>query len=120
MNSSSWKKRAAPRAFHREIVSGAIDGGESPLAAVRREIREELSLDVAEWRELWRIRYYVPFWDALVAHWVFAADLTVLWPTHVLREGHATGVFAIDDLPQPIEPIVTALLERYHDIARGR
>jgi len=28
-------------------------------------------------------------------------------------------VFAIDDLPQPIEPIVTALLERYHGTARG-
>ena len=101
------------------LFGGAIDGGESPPAAIRREIREELSLDVAEWRELWRVRYYVPFWDALVAHWVFAADLTVLWPTHVLREGHATGVFAIDDLPQPIEPIVTALLERYHGTARG-
>ena len=44
----------------------------------------------------------------------------MLWAKHVLREGHATGVFAIDDLPQPIEPIVTALLERYHDTARGR
>ncbi|PYM78818.1 MAG: hypothetical protein DME09_22625 [Candidatus Rokuibacteriota bacterium] len=84
------------------LFGGAIDGGESPPAAIRREIREELSLDVAEWREL-----------------VFAADLTVLWPTHALREGHATGVFAIDDLPQPIEPIVTALLERYHGTARG-
>jgi hypothetical protein len=29
-------------------------------------------------------------------------------------------VFAIDDFPQPVEPIVTALLERYHGTARGR
>jgi len=100
------------------LFGGAIDGGESPLAAIRREIREELSLDVPQWRKLWRVRYYVPFWDAMVAHWVFAADVTTQWARHVLREGHATGVFRIDDLPQPIEPVVTALLERYHGAVR--
>jgi 8-oxo-dGTP diphosphatase len=100
------------------LFGGAIDGRESPLAAIRREIREELSLDVPQWQKLWRVRYFVPFWDAVVAHWVFAADVTTLWAGHVLREGHATGVFTIDDLPQPIEPVVTALLERYHGAVR--
>ena len=102
------------------LFGGAIYGGESPVAAIRREIREELSLDVAEWRELWRVRYYVPFWDALVSHSVFAADVTALWAKHVLREGQGTGVFAIDDLPRPIESVVTALLERYHGSLPGR
>jgi 8-oxo-dGTP diphosphatase len=105
---------------YRALFGGAIGGGGSPLVAIRRESREELSLDVAEWRELWRVRYDVPFWDALVSHWVFAADVTALWAKHVLAEGHPTGVFAIDNLPRPIQPVVTALLERYHGSARRR
>jgi 8-oxo-dGTP pyrophosphatase MutT (NUDIX family) len=99
---------------HWSLFGGSIDAGETPLAAVRREIREELSLDVPDWRELWRVAYFVPYWDAVVPHRVFAADVTDVWERHVLREGQAASVFAIDDLPQPMPPIACALLERYH------
>ena len=96
------------------LFGGSIDAGEAPRDAIRREVFEELTLDVTGWRELWRVRYYVPFLDAMVAHRIFAADVTEVWDRHVLREGRDCGVFAIDDLPRPIEPIVTALIERYH------
>jgi 8-oxo-dGTP pyrophosphatase MutT (NUDIX family) len=35
-----------------EVVSGAIDGDESPLTAAKRELREELGIEAAEWLEL--------------------------------------------------------------------
>ena len=100
---------------HWALFGGSLDGDETPRLAVRREIREELALDVTDWRELWRVRYYVPFRDAEVLHFIFAADVTDVWARHVLHEGQATGLFPIDDLPRPMEPVVVALLERYHE-----
>ena len=100
---------------HWALFGGSLDGDETPRLAVRREIREELALEVTDWRELWRVRYYVPFRDAEVLHFIFAADVTEVWARHVLHEGQATGLFPIDDLPRPMEPVVVALLERYHE-----
>lgn len=103
---------------HWALFGGSVNDGETPAAAIRREIREELGLDVAGWRPLWRIRYFVPFWGTDVSHAIFAADVTHAWSDHRLGEGQATGVFPIDALPRPMEPIVAALLERYHDQTR--
>ena len=72
-----------------------------------------------DWRKLWTVLYYVPFWDAVVPHVIFAADVTRVWRRHVLQEGQDTGVFRIDALPGPMDPVVCALLERYHDEARA-
>ena len=105
---------------HWSLFGGAIDEDESAPAAVRREIREELSLDVTEWRDLWRVRYYVPFWDAVILHRIFAADVSGVWESHQLREGQAAGVFPIDRLPEPMPPIASALLERYHAEQRSQ
>jgi 8-oxo-dGTP pyrophosphatase MutT (NUDIX family) len=101
------------------LFGGSIDGDETPLAAIRREIREELALDVTEWHALWRVRYYVPLRDAEVLHHIFAADVTDIWARHVLHEGQEAGLFPIDHLPHPMEPVVVALLERYHARVRG-
>jgi len=35
-----------------EVVGGAIDEGEKPLDAARRELREELGIEAGEWTEL--------------------------------------------------------------------
>jgi 8-oxo-dGTP diphosphatase len=101
------------------LFGGGIDGDETPRAAIRREIREELALDVTEWRELWRVRHYVPLRDADVLLHIFAADVTDIWERHILHEGQGGGLFPIEDLPHPMEPIVVALLERYHSRLRG-
>ena len=50
---------------------------------------------------------------------LYAADVTGLWARHVLHEGQAAGLFPIDGLPRPMEPVVVALLERYHDQERS-
>jgi 8-oxo-dGTP pyrophosphatase MutT (NUDIX family) len=103
------------------LFGGGLHEGETFLEAIRREINEELDLDVPAWRELWRVRHFVPFWGAPVLHAIFDADVTAVWHHHVLHEGQATGVFSIAALPQPMEAVVTALLERHHaQIHRGR
>lgn len=38
-----------------EIVGGAIDEGEEPLEAARRELREELGIEAEEWTEMGRM-----------------------------------------------------------------
>jgi 8-oxo-dGTP diphosphatase len=103
---------------HWALFGGGIGPGEDPAAAIRREIHEELALEVTAWRLLWSIRCYVPFRDAVIPHKIFAADVTAAWRRHVLGEGQGCGVFTIDALPEPMEPIVSALLERYHATAR--
>lgn len=100
------------------LFGGSLGEGEAPAMGIRREILEELDLEVTDWRHLWTVRYYDAFWNATIRHTIFAADITAVWSGHVLREGQKADVFSIDALPEPMDPIVSALLERYHDQIR--
>jgi 8-oxo-dGTP diphosphatase len=100
------------------LFGGGLHRGEPPALGIRREIREELALDTTDWLQLWRVRYYDAFWDAVVLHVIFTTDATMIWSEHVLREGQKAAVFPIDRLPESMDPIVRALLERYHDQIR--
>jgi len=100
------------------LFGGSLHDGEPPALGIRREILEELGLQTIGWRQLWTVRYYDSFWDTVVPHVIFANDVTTVWSRHVLHEGQAAEVFRIDGLPTPMDPIVSALLERYHDQIR--
>lgn len=100
------------------LFGGSLHLDEPPIVGIRREIFEELGLDTMDWRQLWIVRYYDVFWDAVVPHVIFATDVTMSWSKHALREGQKAAVFSIDGLPEPMDPIVSALLERYHDQIR--
>jgi 8-oxo-dGTP diphosphatase len=100
------------------LFGGSLHEGEPPAQGIRREIIEELGLDTSDWRQLWTVRYYDAFWDAVVPLVIFATDVTMSWRRHVLREGQRAAVFRIEELPEPMDPIVSALLERYHDQVR--
>jgi len=56
---------------------GKIDAGETPLAALRRELREELALDIADDEPLYMGRFTAP-----AAH---EADATVVADVYLLR-----------------------------------
>jgi 8-oxo-dGTP pyrophosphatase MutT (NUDIX family) len=95
------------------LFGGSPEHGESTVQSIRREIREELGLDIEVWRELWRVRHYSVFAQQVVRCIVFAADVTTGWYQHVLSEGQATGVFPVNALPQDMAPLARALVERY-------
>jgi 8-oxo-dGTP pyrophosphatase MutT (NUDIX family) len=98
---------------HWGLFGGTIHRDETPLAAVRREIEEELGFVATPWRELWTEPYRSAF-DGHLAHSViFDADVTALWPTRSLAEGQAAGVFRLHGLPRPIIPLAATLLERH-------
>jgi 8-oxo-dGTP pyrophosphatase MutT (NUDIX family) len=98
---------------HWGLFGGEVDKGEHPLDAIRREVNEELALDVAEWREVGSFPYAALSGEPSHSV-VFAADITDRWASHVLREGQAVGIFNIDELPTPIIPLALALLSDYH------
>lgn len=98
---------------HWGLFGGEVNPGETPIAAIRREVLEELELDVVEWRPVWEVPYR-RFFDGeprVVA--IFTADVTDRWARHVLREGRAAGVFRGDRLPKPLIPLAAELLARY-------
>jgi ADP-ribose pyrophosphatase YjhB (NUDIX family) len=67
------------------LFGGALEEGESPEAALRREIFEELRIRVTDCRLLWQVHRYSEFWGAVLRYWFFFADVTPLWPLHVVK-----------------------------------
>jgi len=100
------------------LFGGSLSDGETPRVGIQREILEELRLNVTDWRYLWTVLDYVRFWHTVGPHVIFAADVTTLWSSHVVQEGQAAQVFPVDGLPQPMDALVSALLERYHEQVR--
>jgi 8-oxo-dGTP pyrophosphatase MutT (NUDIX family) len=98
---------------HWGLFGGAVDQGETPVAAVRREVVEELALDVVQWDALWEVPYRCFFDGHPCVVAIFTADLTGRWGDHVLREGRAGGVFRDDRLPSPMIPMAASLLARF-------
>ena len=47
-----------------EIVGGAIDEGEKPIEAARRELREELGIEAEEWTEMGRMYHSTSIVDS--------------------------------------------------------
>ena len=97
------------------LFGGAMEEGESPEAALRREVFEELGIRVTDCRLLWQVDRYSEFSGAVVDYWFFVADVTALWPLHVVTEGQAAQLFTFDELPETgVHPFIREVLVRHH------
>jgi 8-oxo-dGTP pyrophosphatase MutT (NUDIX family) len=98
------------------LFGGACGRREPARRAVRREILEELALDVEAWRPLGTVTYRSGPGGPLAACALFEADVTGTWDRHRLREGRGARLFPAAALPRPMVPLARAVL-RWH--ARG-
>src|SRR3972149_9019938 len=97
------------------LFGGALEDGETPEAGLRREIAEELGIALPDCRPLWKVDRHSEFWGRVLRFWFFVADVTEIWPSHVVREGQGAWLFHFHELPTSgIPPIIREALERCH------
>jgi len=102
------------------LFGGRIEPGESPEAAVVREVREELELRLIDVRLLWPRDMMNEFHRQRLRMWIFEADVTDSWAGHRLHEGQATGLFSHAELAGlPIHPFAKRVLDTYHAEQKG-
>jgi 8-oxo-dGTP diphosphatase len=98
---------------HWGLFGGSVEAGETPAAAIVRELHEELMLHVPCCRLLWATREHRDWRGRQRELHVFHADLTALWARHELREGERSGLFPDDGLPDRMVPAARAIIHRF-------
>ena len=83
------------------LFSGGIEPGETGAGAMRREIREELAIELPEpvafCFALWQDEN--PFFGSSVCLEAFECDVAAVWTGHRLGEGQAVKLFRWEELP---------------------
>lgn len=96
------RRRRAPEAGHWNLPGGKVDFGERVEDAVRREIREEIGVEI----ELIRPLALVEMIGLDDQHWIsptFLARIVSGEPRNLEPEKHEGLVWAsLDDLPEPL------------------
>ena len=99
------------------LFGGHIEPGESPEEALLREVREELSIDLSNFRHFHTLDAVNEFWGAMARYWVFEADIRDSWGKHELREGQSVNDFCFDELKDlRIPTVIRGLLELHHSL----
>ncbi len=97
------------------LFGGRIEPGETPRAALVREIQEELDICLPDCRFLGRLEYDHEGTAAGCPYWVFEADITPFWGRHRLTEGQDAACFLFEEIQGlTIPPMVRRLLERHY------
>lgn len=97
------------------FFGGALEEGEEPELGLRREIAEELSIEIDRCELLCHVDRRSDFWRQVVRYWFFVSDVTIQWPAHEVREGQGAGLFRFSDLPATGVPdLVREIVTRHH------
>jgi 8-oxo-dGTP diphosphatase len=97
------------------LFGGRIEPGETPQAALVREIQEELSIHLSDCRLIGRLECDNDGAAARYPYWAFEADITQLWGRHRLMEGQGVDCFSFEELQGlTIPPFTRGLLERHY------
>lgn len=86
-----------------EVVSGAIDEGEEPHAAARRELREELGIEAEEWIDLGLL-------DPLTSQLVCPVNLYLACGL-AFSESEREGTELIEEVTVPFDEAVRMVME---------
>jgi 8-oxo-dGTP pyrophosphatase MutT (NUDIX family) len=102
--------------------SGSVEPGETGVSAMRREIREELAIELPEALRFcfafWQQRN--PFFGNSVCLEAFECDVSSVWKSHRLLEGQGVELFTWEELPlDRMAPLSRAVLGRWGE-ERGR
>jgi 8-oxo-dGTP pyrophosphatase MutT (NUDIX family) len=97
------------------LFGGRIEPGETPRAALVREIQEELGIHLSDCGFIERLKCDTDGAAARCSCWAFEADITPLWGRHQLTEGQSVDCFSFEELRGlTIPPFIRGLLERHY------
>jgi 8-oxo-dGTP pyrophosphatase MutT (NUDIX family) len=97
------------------LFGGRIEPGETPGAALVREIQEELGIHLTGYRFIERLECDNNGAATLCPYWAFEADITPLWGRHQLTEGQGVDCFSFEELQGLTIPLfIRGILERHY------
>jgi 8-oxo-dGTP diphosphatase len=99
------------------LFGGSVEEGESPDAALIREVGEELGIQLSDCRLLGTFEHYNEFAAVRAQYWLFEADITHLWGQHRLMEGQAVELFTFVELQELcMPPLIREVLARHQSV----
>ncbi|MBT3415844.1 MAG: NUDIX domain-containing protein [Nitrospina sp.] len=97
------------------LIGGEIEGNETPLEAVKREVAEELTIWPQEFKYLWYIDGTEYAEKIPVRSWFFVADVSSVWEKHKLNEGQAVKAFPFQEICKlSITPVTGQAVMQFH------